>query len=569
MQENIDYSKEPGKFCIKENNSNENPIISIVTAYYNASKYIKQTAYSIFNQTLKNWEWIIVNDGSSDENTDEILNNIKKMDNRVKILNQKNSGPAIARDNGIKIAKADYICILDSDDLLDKTFLECAYWSLLTNPKATWAYSNQIAFGEDEYVWIPEFDVKREKSENIIPSSGLIRKTAIIDAGGYSSYITEYHEDWKLWLLLLKNNNIPIRMNYYGFWYRRRSTGRLKTILKEPKKREKVLEKLKLLADDVSNDLVGINFPIQSNINEVKENIQYSNIIAGNEDNKNIVFFISKLNNTPKNRFYLEFIKSLKKKEFNITIITTEVCQYELRQDFESVADVFDLTTFLMKDYWYDFIIYYLRTRKIEKAIFIDDSYPNYIIPIIKLKNIQTIFIKCYYQDDECVIDNNEKMINMYYDKICFIDGQSNLKKENISANNLDQLLDIEKINFHTKSNNYENKDEIICYQYLALYNKMNETLLVKDNEIANLIKINEEQIKKQEENYNQIINSIEIEKNNILAEKNSELQKNDDIIFQKNKIIEEKQDELSKIYSGKTWKYANKISKLIKKIRK
>lgn len=179
MQESIDYSRQPGLELVNNKTKNNNkPIISIVTAYYNASKYIMQTAYSIINQSISNWEWIIVNDGSTEENANEMFTKLSELDNRIKIYHKENEGPAIARDYGISKANCEYICIIDSDDLLDKTFLECAYWSLITNPKASWAYSNQIAFGEDYYVWKPKYDTKTEKHENIIPSCRFSKKTS-------------------------------------------------------------------------------------------------------------------------------------------------------------------------------------------------------------------------------------------------------------------------------------------------------------------------------------------------------------------------------------------------------
>ena len=82
---------------IEEKSKIDNPIISIVTPYYNAEDYIKETAKSVLNQTFTFFEWIIVDDGSSKESK-EILKEIEEMDNRIKILEvtqsvQKRPGP--------------------------------------------------------------------------------------------------------------------------------------------------------------------------------------------------------------------------------------------------------------------------------------------------------------------------------------------------------------------------------------------------------------------------------------------------------------------------------------------
>lgn len=88
---------------------------------YNASQFIKQCIVSILNQTYKNFELLIINDGSTD-NSLEICNKIK--DRRIKIFNQKNSGCEYARLTGIKQSKGEYICFVDADDWIAKDYLE-------------------------------------------------------------------------------------------------------------------------------------------------------------------------------------------------------------------------------------------------------------------------------------------------------------------------------------------------------------------------------------------------------------------------------------------------------------
>lgn len=92
------------------------PKFSIIIPVYNASKYIKDTLNSIFNQTYKNFEVFCVDDGSSD-NSLEILNNIAKTESRLNVITQQNSGAGVARNNGISKARGEYVMFIDSDDL--------------------------------------------------------------------------------------------------------------------------------------------------------------------------------------------------------------------------------------------------------------------------------------------------------------------------------------------------------------------------------------------------------------------------------------------------------------------
>lgn len=100
--------------------------ISVIVPVYNSEKYLKKCIDSILNQSLKDIEIILVNDGSTDGSR-EILEKYYEIDNRITIINIENSGPAKARNIGIKIAKGKYLSFIDSDDYIEGTFLEELY----------------------------------------------------------------------------------------------------------------------------------------------------------------------------------------------------------------------------------------------------------------------------------------------------------------------------------------------------------------------------------------------------------------------------------------------------------
>lgn len=90
-------------------------LVSIITPTYNCSKYIGETIESVLNQTYKNFEMIIVDDASTD-NTEEVVNSYH--DKRIKYVKLKtNSGPAVARNTAMELAKGKYMAFLDSDDI--------------------------------------------------------------------------------------------------------------------------------------------------------------------------------------------------------------------------------------------------------------------------------------------------------------------------------------------------------------------------------------------------------------------------------------------------------------------
>ena len=92
--------------------------ISIIVPVYQAEKYISKCIESIVNQTYKNLEIILVDDGSTDR-SGEICDEYGKKDNRIVVVHNKNKGVSVARNCGLDIATGDYITFVDSDDYID------------------------------------------------------------------------------------------------------------------------------------------------------------------------------------------------------------------------------------------------------------------------------------------------------------------------------------------------------------------------------------------------------------------------------------------------------------------
>lgn len=105
------------------------PKVSVILPIYNQEKYLPTALNSLQNQTLEDTEFICVNDGSdaTKDNSLEILNKYAREDKRVKIIHQKNQGAGVARNNGIKLARGEYIAFLDPDDWFEKEALQKIY----------------------------------------------------------------------------------------------------------------------------------------------------------------------------------------------------------------------------------------------------------------------------------------------------------------------------------------------------------------------------------------------------------------------------------------------------------
>lgn len=109
-----------------------NPLISVIIPVFNAAKYVEKCLISLINQTYKNLEIIVINDGSID-NSENIIREIKKNDSRIILINQGNGGVSFARNNGLKKASGDYIVFVDADDYVECDYVEVLYNSIKKN----------------------------------------------------------------------------------------------------------------------------------------------------------------------------------------------------------------------------------------------------------------------------------------------------------------------------------------------------------------------------------------------------------------------------------------------------
>ena len=108
------------------------PFFSIIIPVYNRSLFIKDAINSIQNQTFEDWECIVIDDGSTDESS-LVVKKIIEADNRIQYIYQENSERSVARNNGIRNSKGQYICFLDSDDSYLENHLQVLYNEIKIN----------------------------------------------------------------------------------------------------------------------------------------------------------------------------------------------------------------------------------------------------------------------------------------------------------------------------------------------------------------------------------------------------------------------------------------------------
>ncbi len=127
-------------------------MVSIIVPVYNADKYLADCVDSLLNQTYKDIEIILINDGSTDE-SGTICEQYAKNDGRIRYFNQDNCGVSVARNNALDVVQGDYLCFVDSDDIVTPNYIQFLLGLSSNGDFAICGYTrNQSQLGDKEVV---------------------------------------------------------------------------------------------------------------------------------------------------------------------------------------------------------------------------------------------------------------------------------------------------------------------------------------------------------------------------------------------------------------------------------
>lgn len=197
------------------------PLVSIITPVYNAEQFLPELIQTVLKQTYVNWEWIMVDDGSTD-NSYGVLKEAASKDTRIKVhRNENNLKVFQARNNALATARGEFIAFLDADDLWepDKLRLQLDFMQ----EKNSWFTYTDF----DRFVNDPEKPLRMEKLPDIATYKKILTNNYIATSSViiWRSRIGDfrmrdiYHEDFVLWLALLKKiefaKRVPVNLMHY------------------------------------------------------------------------------------------------------------------------------------------------------------------------------------------------------------------------------------------------------------------------------------------------------------------------------------------------------------------
>jgi len=212
------------------------PLISILIPYYNLGRYLPQTLASVRAQTFKDYEIVLIDDGSTDPDSIALLD---RLGPDIRIIRKPNGGLSSTRNAGLEAARGRWVVPLDADDLIEPTLLENLLAAANRDPGLSYISPLVSYFVDDPAKptggWVPlgpDRDLLIAQNVGGAASGSLIDRAAALEIGGYDQWLTSY-EDWEFWCRMAMAGKRGTVIPRFAMRYRVRADSMYRTVALE------------------------------------------------------------------------------------------------------------------------------------------------------------------------------------------------------------------------------------------------------------------------------------------------------------------------------------------------
>ncbi len=376
------------------------PLVSVIIPYYNRADTIDETLESLAAQTFRDFETILIDDGSTDPESVEKFQKLSVAGSELDLVEQSNQGVAATRNNGIKRAKGKYIICLDSDDGMEPTFIEKCTVMLESTPDVSLATTHMESFGviNEPYKHRPYSPIDIIHN-NMVITAAEYEKAAWERVGGYKSGIG--YEDWDFWVSLAEHGfwgklipealfkyRTAMQSRYVGdkdaHWKNINSINKLHPNFKRNVK--KLLSTRGALRHMVEPAAAFINLDSKTSYQHLDNN------------KPNVLVIVPWLTFGGAETLILNFCNELKA-SFNLSFVTGLSSEHEWEHKFREITDrIYHLTNlFDDEELYLEFISNYVKTRNVSAIHIVHTNYAFGMLAELKkrhpkLKVIVTLF---------------------------------------------------------------------------------------------------------------------------------------------------------------------------------
>jgi glycosyltransferase involved in cell wall biosynthesis/nucleoside-diphosphate-sugar epimerase len=381
----------------------DGPLVSVVTPYYNSSKTIQETINSVLGQTLQNFEYIIVDDGSESKEA-KALDSIKHP--KVKTVHLKenigNGSPAAARNIGILMAKGKYVVCLDADDMIEPTYLEKGVVALETHPWLGLFSTNTKAFGVINEEWdYTDYSPRELFRNNMIITAAMFRREIWRELGGYKEDIG--YEDWEMWINMAEHGHFAFRLKEHLFNYRTAESSRF---TEDRKKHESIIRDIHSLHPRYNATVRALKHKSNRKVYRVSDSTAFINLdrnylyTQGDKNKPNVLIAVPWMTFGGAETLIVNFCNEIKDK-YNLSFVTGLHSKHEWEYKFKEITpNVYHLANlFNDKLLYLEFVSNYITTRNVSILHIIHTNFMFDILEELKARHPQLKIITTVFND--------------------------------------------------------------------------------------------------------------------------------------------------------------------------
>ena len=389
---NPDYANTPAastrpKFLYTPGEPSSEPAVSIITPYYNTGAIFEETARSVFRQSMQQWEWIIVNDCSTNPEALSIIDSYRDRDPRIRVIDHEvNQGPSAGRNTAYQAARAPYVVQLDTDNLLEPTAIEKWIWLLESYPEFTFVKGYSVGFDAQEYLWEQGFHNGGVFLEqNLVDATSALRRTVHQAVGGYDETIRGGLEDWDFWLHCASEGYWGTTLPEYLDWYRRRDNHGERWDTWDGGDRETDFRKQlrqrysRLWDEEFPHPQAAPLVPYET----VSDTLPWENKLT--KEKPRVLLIIPWLAMGGSDKFNLDLVGQLVARGWEVTIATTLNGAHPWLAQFAAYTpDIFALHNFLRPADYPRFLRYLIQSRDIDLVLSSHSEFGYQILPYLR-----------------------------------------------------------------------------------------------------------------------------------------------------------------------------------------
>jgi glycosyltransferase involved in cell wall biosynthesis len=361
-----------------------------------------ETAQSLLGQSFQDFEWVIVDDGSNDKSALARLHATRDSDARIKVIVQENAGPAAARNKAFRHCSGRYLCLLDSDDMLEPTFIEKCVWFLESNPNFGFCNTWSVNFGDHEFLWRDGFELSSAYVRvNSVPPISVVRREAFEVGGGFDESIRFGHEDWDFWLARAKAGYWGHTLPEFQEWYRKRHCGRFFQVMNSDSVHRDFEASIRLKYAGLQSSFPAPVIKQAEPYENVSVEIPFENRLALPKNFRGILFIVPWMVTGGADKVNLDWVAALSRSGYQVTICATLAANHNWHCEFARLTpDIFILPNFLRCADYPRFLRYLIRSRNIETVLVTGSTLGYLLLPFLRAYFPETAFVDlCHVEE--------------------------------------------------------------------------------------------------------------------------------------------------------------------------